>query len=70
MSILGQAVDWAIRGREQVCEGCQGTFTCGPLTKGGCWCMQEKVAPEKLDELKGKYEKCLCPDCLRKAAGP
>ena len=65
MTILGKAVEWAKQGREQVCEACGATFTCGPLAKGGCWCMQEKVAPERMAELKGKYERCLCPECLR-----
>jgi hypothetical protein len=68
MTVIGKAVDWAIRGSEQACESCGATFTCGPLTKGGCWCMQEKVPPEKLEELKSKYKRCLCSDCLRKVA--
>jgi hypothetical protein len=68
MTILGQAVEWALRGKEEVCEGCGGTFTCGPLSKGGCWCKNETIAPERLEELKGRYKHCLCPECLRKAA--
>ena len=50
------------------CEACGETFTCGPLAKGGCWCMQENVPPERLEELKAQYARCLCPACLRKAA--
>lgn len=65
---MGKAVEWAIQGAEQACEGCGETFVCGPLTVGGCWCMREKVPPEKLAEIKAQYERCLCPACLRKAA--
>ena len=68
MSILGKAVTWAVRGKQQSCESCGAAFTCGPMVKGGCWCMQEQVPAEKLEELKGKYDTCLCPACLRKAA--
>ncbi len=30
--------------------------------------MREKVPAQALSELKEKYEHCLCPDCLRRAA--
>jgi|GEM_PF-3787250 len=30
--------------------------------------MREKVPAPALAELKQKYDRCLCPDCLRRAA--
>lgn len=56
----------ATTGKSEKCEGCGAEFTCGPLWS--CWCMREKVPAQALTELKKKYDRCLCPDCLRRAA--
>jgi hypothetical protein len=64
---IGTLLRHIIRGKQETCESCQGSFTCGPL--GACWCGKEKVPPETLQRLKQKYHRCLCPACLQKESG-
>jgi hypothetical protein len=48
------------------CKGCGTVFTCDPA--GACWCMEESFRlpmPPEADE----DATCLCPACLRDAAG-
>lgn len=56
----------ALRG--QTCEACGGAFGCGAET-GGCWCDEVTVDPAVLARLRGVYGRCLCPSCLKAAAG-
>jgi hypothetical protein len=62
---IGTLLRHIIQGKQENCEACESTFSCGPL--GACWCGKEKVPPETLQQLKKKYSRCLCPECLRKA---
>ena len=50
-------------GRRLSCERCGREFDCG--VGGACWCEAE---PYRLPLPTGGSD-CLCPDCLRKAAG-
>ncbi len=59
-------VKTALRGREQVCEACGESFTCGPAL-GPCWCFKEKVSAELREALKQKYGDCICQECLSRA---
>lgn len=46
-----------------VCESCGEEYICGATVKG-CWCMKLDVSDEARAEMKAKYKKCLCPNCL------
>ncbi|OYT12621.1 MAG: hypothetical protein B6I19_09435 [Bacteroidetes bacterium 4572_114] len=46
-----------------VCPKCGKGFTCSPA--GKCWCNEVLVPPAKLNEIKDKFDSCLCPDCLK-----
>jgi hypothetical protein len=49
--------------RRIVCGRCQTAFECRPA--GGCWCAAESFRlPLPVDDTE-----CLCPACLRAAAG-
>jgi len=53
------------RTRRLVCARCGAAFQCGSET-GGCWCADEAFGlPLPADP----SEDCLCPACLRQAAG-
>jgi len=45
------------------CEACGGTFQCGASLKG-CWCASVPLSDEARTSLRGKYNNCLCPQCL------
>jgi hypothetical protein len=48
-----------------ICESCGEEFICGATLKG-CWCMNLKLTDEARNELKSKYNDCLCQTCLEK----
>jgi len=51
------------------CEACGNEFKCG-ATLTGCWCTEVKLTDETRADLRGRYKKCLCRECLeREAAG-
>jgi hypothetical protein len=45
------------------CEACGADFTCGAQLSG-CWCMEVKLSEAVRAELRARYERCLCRDCL------
>jgi hypothetical protein len=51
------------------CEACGNPFVCGASLKG-CWCLQVKLSAETRKELRERYERCLCPECLTRFADP
>lgn len=51
-----------------VCEQCGSEFTCG-ASLHGCWCMKVELTDETREELKSKFNDCLCPNCLEKLSG-
>lgn len=54
-----------VAGNKETCEACGAEFGCEPT--GNCWCFSETVPAETLVEIQGRYERCLCPACLRQA---
>ena len=52
-------------GNKETCEACGVEFGCEPT--GNCWCFAETVPAETLAEVQERYERCLCPACLRSA---
>jgi len=50
--------------RQLICKSCGASFSCCPVPAGGCWCADVSVPEAALEELKGKYEECVCPRCL------
>ncbi len=51
----------------KVCQSCGEPFGCGAKLDG-CWCSEIELPAEIADDLKTKYEDCLCPKCLSEAA--
>jgi len=49
----------------KTCPACGATFPCLP---GGCWCAALRLSPVTLQELRAKYDNCLCPTCLLRLA--
>jgi hypothetical protein len=49
------------------CEACGESFACGANT-GGCWCGEIKLSDAVREELRAKYQRCLCRACLEKLA--
>jgi hypothetical protein len=47
----------------RACESCGNSFRCGASLKG-CWCLQVKLEPGAREELRGKYQYCICGECL------
>ena len=52
-------------GNKETCQACGVEFGCEPA--GDCWCFGETVPAETLAEVQERYERCLCPACLRQA---
>jgi len=52
--------------RRLACARCGTAFECG-VNAGACWCAAEDFRLPL--SLEGSAEDCLCPACLRKAAG-
>ncbi|HEV2631248.1 MAG TPA: cysteine-rich CWC family protein [Pseudolabrys sp.] len=50
--------------RTVICARCGAAFACGLSAE--CWCTS---LPARLPLPDDKTEDCLCPDCLRRAAG-
>ena len=50
-----------------VCESCGGEFVCGATVRG-CWCMEIKLSDAARADLKTRFDKCLCRECLEKIA--
>jgi hypothetical protein len=47
----------------EVCEACGAEFSCG-ISLTGCWCIKVDLNDGQRADLKSKYKKCLCPECL------
>jgi hypothetical protein len=52
----------------QTCESCGREFGCG-ADDASCWCSEITLSPERLAILREHFERCLCPDCVKVAAG-
>jgi Cysteine-rich CWC len=52
----------------QTCESCGREFGCGAQDHE-CWCATLTLSADRLAILREHFERCLCPDCLRLAAG-
>lgn len=51
----------------KLCESCGETFGCG-ANLDGCWCVDVAIPPVAADDLKSKFNDCLCPQCLASLA--
>ena len=51
----------------KVCESCGHEFGCGAKLDG-CWCTEITLDPSQADDIKAKFNDCLCPACLEKLA--
>jgi hypothetical protein len=54
-------------GAPSTCEACGASFTCGASTSA-CWCSSVKVSENVRADLQTRYDQCLCPACLERAA--
>jgi hypothetical protein len=50
------------------CPRCGKTFHCSK--SGKCWCYEVYLPLDKLEEIEGLYDSCLCPSCLNEYAKP
>jgi hypothetical protein len=48
---------------EKKCSKCERAFTCQNEQRG-CWCENIRLSREVLNDLRKKYQNCLCPACL------
>jgi len=53
--------------KELDCEGCGKRFPC-EASPAGCWCSQVQLGEEALTELRARYKRCLCRECLERYA--
>jgi hypothetical protein len=51
----------------ETCEACGRSFNCG-ATLRGCWCTQVKLSERVREQLRGRYQHCLCRECLERFA--
>jgi len=51
-----------------VCPKCGKEFNCSK--SGKCWCYSVFIPLDKLEEIEGLYDSCLCPSCLNEYTGP
>jgi len=49
------------------CEYCGNSFGCGAKAEG-CWCAEVTLDEQIRDELKLRFQDCLCPACLNALA--
>jgi hypothetical protein len=50
-----------------VCEACGVTFTCGAALSA-CWCQEVKLSDAAREQLRARYQSCLCRACLENYA--
>ncbi|HVF58178.1 MAG TPA: cysteine-rich CWC family protein [Pyrinomonadaceae bacterium] len=51
------------------CEACGAGFECGAKL-AGCWCAEVNLSEATRDELRARYQRCLCRACLERFAEP
>ena len=51
----------------KICESCGTEFGCGAKLDG-CWCTEITLTDAQADDIKAKFNDCLCPACLEKLA--
>lgn len=47
------------------CESCGKNFDCG-ASGGECWCFEIPVDADTRGVIAGRFDDCLCPECLLK----
>ena len=52
---------------QKKCAACGEMFACG-APESNCWCEELKLSPSELEQLRARYDDCLCPRCLAAAA--
>jgi len=58
---LVTALEQEPKAQRKTCPACGATFPCLP---GACWCAALRLSPATLQQLRAKYDDCLCPGCL------
>ncbi|MBN2637957.1 MAG: cysteine-rich CWC family protein [Bacteroidales bacterium] len=48
------------------CPRCGAEFTCSK--SGKCWCFSVSVPEQVRTEMEAKYDRCLCPACLKEVS--
>lgn len=56
--------DWR---EPETCEACGRSFNCG-ATLRGCWCTEVKLSERVREQLRARYQHCLCRECLERFA--
>ncbi|MDQ2745847.1 MAG: cysteine-rich CWC family protein [Acidobacteriota bacterium] len=65
--MIDQAVSKSLT--ESICESCGANFSCG-VNVGECWCFALNLEAETLTDLREKFARCLCENCLNKLRQP
>jgi hypothetical protein len=55
--------------KTQACPACGESFACELSIGKGCWCAEVELSEQTRQELRAKYNGCLCRACLEKAEG-
>jgi hypothetical protein len=45
------------------CPSCGKSFEC--FSENDCWCEGYAIGRKEFADIVGKYDDCLCPDCLK-----
>lgn len=64
-----QAVPADLNAGPKTCARCGASFVCKVDDLPHCQCVNVTLAPGLLDQLKDKYNDCLCSRCLKELAG-
>lgn len=51
---------------KNVCEACGSNFICQANNIENCFCNKIVLTPEVLQQMKTKFQHCLCESCLSK----
>ncbi|MEP6789046.1 MAG: cysteine-rich CWC family protein [Acidobacteriota bacterium] len=52
---------------QKVCGSCGKPFGCGAKLEG-CWCTELTLTKSQAEDLKTRFNDCLCPSCLAELA--
>jgi hypothetical protein len=48
----------------KICPSCGNTFNC--TGERDCWCETVRINKKEMLLIMGRYDDCICPDCLKK----
>ncbi len=58
-----------LKSGNKICEACGAQFTCLANDIANCFCNKMSLSKQTLQQIKNKYAKCLCENCLQNLEG-